>query len=137
MGLSDRGPVPLVPEQLADQGKVLSRHDGLAFGDVPKVVQAQAAELCVRAGIGRSGMDRQFPPPGVKAVAPYGWPPFRRGGGGLTCGDPTTHNAFLSDGEAPRPAGNPLQLRSGSHSGLEACGSHNFPQPRRRVAQER
>ena len=53
MGVSRRGPVPLVPEQLADQGKVLPGHDGLACGDVLKVVQAQAAELCVRAGIGR------------------------------------------------------------------------------------
>ena len=44
--------MPLVPEQLADQGKVLPGHGGLARGDVPKVVQAQAAELCVRAGIG-------------------------------------------------------------------------------------
>jgi hypothetical protein len=113
-------------------------------------------------------------------------------------GDPTTHNAFLSEGEAPcrcgrgcrlanpasslkstpsgarvrltavrtkapwpdspragsrhanpvaamegatvmesaAPAGNPLRLRSGSHSGSEVCGSHNFPQLRRRVGQE-
>jgi len=34
-------------------------------------------------------------------------------------------------------AANPLRLRSGSHSGLEACGSHNFPQSRWRVDQDR
>ncbi len=39
--------------------------------------------------------------------------------------------------ERAAPAGNPLQLLLGSHSGLEACGSHNFPHPRRRVDQER
>jgi len=38
--------------------------------------------------------------------------------------------------ESAAPAGNPLRLRPGSHSGLEACGSHDFQQPRRRVDQE-
>ena len=38
--------------------------------------------------------------------------------------------------DSDAPARNPLRLRSGSHSGLEGCGSHNFPQPRRGVDQE-
>ena len=44
MGVARRGPVPSVPEQLADQGQVFARHDGLAGCGVAKVVQAQPAE---------------------------------------------------------------------------------------------
>lgn len=38
-----------MPEQPADQGQILARHDGLAGGGMPQVMQAQATELRVRA----------------------------------------------------------------------------------------
>ena len=47
--ISCRGPMPPMPEQLADQRQVLARHDRLTGGGVPKAMQAKAAELRIRA----------------------------------------------------------------------------------------
>ena len=47
MGVSRRGAVPPMPEQLADQGQVLARHDSVARRGVPQVMQAKPAEICI------------------------------------------------------------------------------------------
>ena len=47
VGVARRGPVPPMPEQLADQRQILARHHGVAGCRVPKVVQAKPAELRV------------------------------------------------------------------------------------------
>ena len=50
MGVACRGPVPPMPDQLAEQRQVLARHDrGLASRRVPEVMRAQPAELSVGA----------------------------------------------------------------------------------------
>ena len=49
MRIACRSPVPPVPEQLADQGQVLARHNGVTGGGVAKVVQARPTELHIRA----------------------------------------------------------------------------------------
>ena len=58
VGVARRGPVPLVPEQLADQGQILAGHDGLAGGGVPQIMQPQPAEFRIGANC---------PPAGCKA----------------------------------------------------------------------
>ena len=45
VGVTCRGPVSPMPEQLADQRQVLARHDGLAGGGMSKVIQAKPAGL--------------------------------------------------------------------------------------------
>ena len=37
MGVARRGPVPPMPEQLADQGQVLARHHGLTGGGMAPI----------------------------------------------------------------------------------------------------
>ncbi len=64
MSVSRRRLVPPVPEQLADQRQVFARHDGLAGGGVPKVVQAQSAELCIGAD-GAPASDEAVLPPAL------------------------------------------------------------------------
>ena len=43
------GPVSPMPEQLADQGQILARYDGLAGGGMARVMQAKPAELRISA----------------------------------------------------------------------------------------
>ncbi len=45
MRVTRRGLVPPVPEQLADQGQVFARHDGVTGSRVPKVMQALAHKV--------------------------------------------------------------------------------------------
>ena len=40
VGVGSRGPVSPMPKQLADQGRALTSHDGLAGSRVPEVMQA-------------------------------------------------------------------------------------------------
>ena len=68
----------------------------------------------------------------VRTTAP--WPDSPRAGSRHA--NPVAAMEGATAMESAAPAGHPLRLRSGSHSGLEACGSHNFPQPGRRVNQE-
>ena len=44
-----RGMAPAMPEKLADEGQTFSRHHRLTRGGMAQVVQAQAAELRIRA----------------------------------------------------------------------------------------
>ena len=49
MSVPRRSAVSSMPEQLADQGQVLARHDGVTGGGMPKVMQPNPAELRVLA----------------------------------------------------------------------------------------
>ena len=74
-------------------------------------------------GPGRSTMDRQFPPPGVKAVPSYGCPPFRRGvahAGGARVWQP--QNCTIR-GRTPRRCGRGYSWKSASD-----VGWHGFPE---------
>ncbi len=74
-------------------------------------------------GPGRSGIDRRFPPPGVKAVPSYGCPPFRRGvahAGGALVWQP--QNCTIR-GRSPRRCG-----RGYSWKAALDVGWHGFPE---------
>ena len=56
-------------------------------------------------GLGRSRIDRRFPPLGVKTVPAGGPAPFRRGGVGLTCRRSCYAQCLSLRGRSPRRCG--------------------------------
>ena len=63
VSIARRRAVPTMTEQLADQRQVLARHDSLAGGGVPKVMQAEPAEVGVFADRAPTGDEAVFPAP--------------------------------------------------------------------------
>ena len=57
VGVACRGAMPVVPEKPADERQTFARHNRLTCGGIAQVMQAQAAELRVRADRAPAGRE--------------------------------------------------------------------------------